>query len=76
MFGISDIISGSISYIAGVMSSAAPATGDQVMKLIVPLIALIIVAAVLVGIVIYMSNKDKKKKSGKSIKGFDDKDFN
>ena len=75
MFGIFDVISGSYSYLAGIVSSAAPATGDQAMKLIVPMIALIIVAAALVGIVVYMSHKDKKKKNGKNIKGFDNKDF-
>ena len=53
---------------------AAPATGDQAMKLIVPMIALIIVAVVLVVIVIVMANKDKKKKGGKGFKDFDDKD--
>jgi uncharacterized membrane protein len=77
MFGILDLISGGCSYLAGVVSGAAPATGDQAMKLIVPMIALIIVAVVMVAIVIYMSNKDKnkKKKNGRNVGNFDDSDF-
>jgi flagellar basal body-associated protein FliL len=76
MFGILDLISGGYSYLAGVVTGA-PATGDQAMKLIVPMIALIIVAVVMVAIVIYMSNKDKnkKKKNSRNVGNFDDSDF-
>jgi FtsH-binding integral membrane protein len=76
MSGILNLIVVSFSYLAAMVSTAAPATGDQAMKLIVPMIALIIVAVVLVVIVIYMSNKDKNKKNGKkNAGGFSDSDF-
>ena len=74
MFGLSDIMT-FCQVLFAALTVAAPATGDQAMKLIVPMIALIIVAVVLVVIVIVMANKDKKKKGGKGFKDFDDKDF-
>ena len=71
MFGLYDIMTFCQALFAA-LTVAAPATGDQAMKLIVPMIALIIVAVVLVVIVIVMANKDKKKKGGKGFKDFDD----
>ena len=74
MFGLSDIMTFcQVSFAA--LTVAAPATGDQAMKLIVPMIALIIVEFILVVSVIVIANKDKKKKGGKGFKDFDDKDF-
>ncbi len=78
MFGILNLIVVSFSYLAAQISSSitpSPATGDQAMKMIVPMIALIIVAVVLVAIVIYMSNKDKKRKNSKKAERFDNSDF-
>lgn len=76
MFGIFDVFSVGSLMAALTAHAQAAATGDQAMKLIVPMIALIIVAIVLVCIVIYMSNKNKKK-NGRNIdfKGFDDDEF-
>ena len=66
MFGLYDIMTFCQALFAA-LTVAAPATGDQAMKLIVPMIALIIVAVVLVVIVIVALELSKNTLLGLTV---------